>query len=169
MKITDRFMGDHKTFRKLISDINQVAAQTPNEWDQKRLVRLVELLKDHFVLHGWGEEVFYFSAVAARISDKGPINKSYLARMSDEHKTLDDAIDELERKVKSKLISHEWPKNYQRLVTDFVAHMDKEESELFPFSEGLLGVAGLEEISNELERRRREAPSIRRHSLVEER
>src|SRR5262249_16373809 len=125
MKITDRFIGDHKTFRKLIRDINQIAGQSPSQWDQKRLVRLVELFKDPLVLHAWGEEIFYYSAVESRLLEKGPINKAYMIRLGEEHETVDNEIERLETQVKSKPVSNEWPKTYQRFVTGLVAHMDK--------------------------------------------
>src|ERR1044071_2383704 len=165
MKITDRFVGDHKTFRKLIKDINQIAGQTPEEWDQKRLVRLVELFKDHMILHAWGEETFYYPVVASRLPERGPlINKAYMAQMDEEHRIVDSRLSLLEKQAKSTPISEEWTETYLTFITALAAHMDREETELFPFSEGLLGKEGLEQISVELEKHRREAPSVRRHA-----
>jgi hemerythrin-like domain-containing protein len=170
MKITDRFIGDHKTFRKLIKDISQMAGKKPEEWDSKRLIRLVELFKDHLILHSWGEETFYYPAVKNKVPVDGPlINKSYMDRLDEEHKTIDGFVDQLERLVKETPIGLRWPDTYQAFISSLAAHMDKEENEVFPFSEGLIGKGGLEEISNELERRRKEAPAIRRHSSFEER
>lgn len=165
MKITDRFVGDHKTFRKLIRDLGLMAGAKPAEWDKKRLIRLVELFKDHLILHSWGEETFYYPAVRARVPDKSPVvDKAYMDRLDKEHNSVDGTMDQLERQVKETPVAMEWPRTFQSFVDGLVAHMEKEENELFPFSEGLLGVAGLEELSDELERRRREAPAIRRHA-----
>lgn len=165
MKITDRFIGDHKTFRKLIRDLGQMAGNKPADWDQKRLIRLVELFKDHLILHSWGEETFYYPVVRAKVPDKSPIvDKVYMDRLDEEHRSVDGHLDQLEREAKEIPAAVAWPRTFQAFVDGLVAHMDKEENELFPFSEGLLGKDGLEEISNELERRRREAPAIRRHA-----
>jgi hemerythrin-like domain-containing protein len=165
MKITDRFVGDHKTFRKLIRDIGQIAGNKPEGWDMKRVVRLVELFKDHLILHAWGEDTFYYPVIRSRVPDKSPvIDKVYMDRLDQEHKSIDEFMDQLERQVKETPVAVEWPRTFQSFVDGLVAHMEKEENELFPFSEGLLGVAGLEEISNEIERRRRDAPAIRRHA-----
>ncbi len=165
MKITDRFVGDHKTFRKLIKDISQIAGKKPDEWDAKRLIRLAELFKDHLILHAWGEETFYYPAVKNKIPVGGPlINKAYMDHLDDDHRTIDRLVDELERQVKETPISVQWPNTYQTFISGLADHMNKEENEVFPFSEGLLGKEGLEELSKELERRRKEAPPIRRHS-----
>jgi hemerythrin-like domain-containing protein len=165
MKITDRFIGDHKTFRKLMGDISQMAGKKSHEWDAKRLIRLVELFKDHLVLHAWGEETFYYPAVKNRLPANGPlINKAYMDRLDEEHRTIDELVDHLERQMKETPVSQSWPETYQSFVAGLAAHMDKVENEVFPFSEGLLGKGGLDELSNELERRRKEAPAIRRHS-----
>jgi hemerythrin-like domain-containing protein len=165
MKITDRFIGDHKTFRKLINDINQVAGKPKDKWDQKKLVRWVELFKDHLVLHAWGEETFFYPAIRSKLPKEGPlVNGPYLDQLDLEHRTVDQYLDRLESEVKKSPISPEWPSTYQTFIVGLTAHIEKEETELFPFSEGLLGKDGLEEISVEIERRRREAPAIRRHS-----
>ena len=166
MKITDRFIGDHKTFRKLIGDISQIAGKKPAEWDQKRLVRLIELFKDHLILHAWGEETFYYPAVKGRVPVNAPIIiKAYLDRLDLEHRAVDGLIDKLERQVKETPVSPTWSETYQSFITGLVAHMDKEENELFPFSEDLLGKQGLDDISTELEKRQKEAPAVRRHSV----
>jgi hemerythrin-like domain-containing protein len=165
MKITDRFIGDHKTFRKLFGDISQIAGKGPSGWDAKRLVRLIELFKDHLVLHAWGEETFYYPVVKNKLPVTSVlINKDYMNRLDAEHDTIDALADKLEQQAKEIPINPLWPNTYQDFIAVLTAHMDKEENEVFPFSEGLLGNSGLDELSNELERRRKEAPSIRRHS-----
>lgn len=165
MKITDRFVGDHKTFRKLIRDISESAGQRPEEWNQKRIIRLVELFKDHLILHAWGEETFYYPVIRSRLPNNGPVlNNDYMDRLDVEHRTVDGALDQLEREIKLNPISPAWPHTFQAFIEGLTAHMEKEETELFPFSEGLIGKEGLEELSKELESRRREAPAIRRHS-----
>ena len=55
----------------------------------------------------------------------------------------------------------------RHIEQDVGRHFDFEEQELFPLSETLLGAQRLEEISQELERRRGEAPKVRLHSTVE--
>ncbi len=167
MKITDRFIGDHKTFRKLIGDINSIAGQPTDQWDRKKLLRWVELFKDHLILHAWGEETFYYPAVRVRLSEDSPvINRSYVDRLDVEHDDVDRLMDQLEAEVRENPLSVNWPITYQSFVDGLTAHMGKEEAELFPFSEGLLGSEGLDRLSAELERRRREAPPIRRHSTI---
>jgi hemerythrin-like domain-containing protein len=165
MKITDRLIGDHKTFRKLIKGIDEIAAQPTRELKGKRLIRLVELFKDHLILHAWGEDTFYYPAVRTQMKQNHPtINALYMDQLDKEHVSVDGLLDRLERGVKENPIAPNWIQTYQSFVSGLTSHMDKEEKELFPFSAELLGEDGLKEISNELERRRSEAPAIRRHA-----
>jgi hemerythrin-like domain-containing protein len=161
LKITDRFIGDHKTFKKLIKDIDALAAsETP---DQKRLVRFVELFNDHLLLHDWGEKTFFYSAVAAKAGTP-PLTKEYMRRLDEEHAHIDAAGRRMEDEAKATPAHSGWKASYDDFKRALMAHMDKEEGELFPLSETLLGVPALEEISKDVERRRSEAPKIRRHS-----
>lgn len=165
MKITDRFVGDHKTFRKLIRDIGDIAALPPEKRDARRIVRLVELFKDHLILHDWGEETFYYPVVRARAENaEGVGNHAYISAMDADHRGLDEMIDEVEAQVKRTPPPAGWPALFSAFANGLAAHMDKEETELFPFSERLLGADALERISVVLESRRNEAPPIRRHT-----
>ena len=165
MKITDRFIGDHKTFRKLIRDLAEIGQQPAQNWDAKRLIRLVELFKDHLLLHAWGEETFYYPALKAALPEAGaPMRKADMDRLDAEHRAVDVLMDQLETQVKQSPPDPGWTETYRLFERGLSAHMDEEEKTLFPLSEERLGVAALHEISDELERRRREAPPIRRHS-----
>ena len=167
MKITDRFMGDHKTFRKLISDINQIAGKPEGLWDQKKLVRWIGLFKTHLLVHYWGEETFFYPAIRKRLPANGPlVNRLYLDRLDVEHRTVDHYLDQLEKQLNHSPLTPEWLQTYQSFTLGLTSHMKKEETELFPFSEGLLGPSGLEDISNEIEQHRREAPAVGRHSSL---
>src|SRR5207244_4283266 len=127
MKVTDRFIGDHKTFRKLMKEIGQMAGKTPGEWDQKKLIRWAELFKDHLLLHAWGEDTFYYPAVRARLPQSGPVNQSYMDQLDAEHRTVDGDLDRLESQVKEVPISKAWPETCQRFIVGLTAHMSKEE------------------------------------------
>lgn len=161
MKITDRFIGDHKTFRKLLGEIDLLAA-SPSP-DRKRLIRLVELFVDHLILHAWGEETFYYPAVAAR-AEKPPLTRAYMTLLDEEHAVVDRVARRLESEARRVPLDAEWKASFAEFRKGLSDHMEKEESELFPLSETLLGVEALEEISRVLETRRSEAPKIRIHS-----
>lgn len=161
MKITDRFIGDHKTFRKLMGDLDILAvADTP---DQKRLIRLIELFVDHLILHSWGEETFYYPAVAAK-AGQPPLTQAYMTLLDEDHAVVDKVIQRLETEVKRQPLNPIWKASYAEFKKGLTDHMRKEEDELFPLSEKLLGATELQEISATLEKRRSEAPKIRIHS-----
>ena len=165
MKITDRLIGDHKTFRKLIKDLDEIVAQTPQSRNIKRLIRLVELFKSHMILHAWGEDTFYYPVVRSHLNENDPkFNSRYMDQMDKEHDSVDGNLTKLEKEVKETPPNSTWVDTYQTFVKGLTAHMDEEEKSLFPFSEKLLGETGLIEISKELETRRKEAPAIQRHS-----
>lgn len=165
MKITDRLVGDHKTFRKMLADLDAIADQTPGERDPRRLTRLVELFVDHLMLHAWCEDTFYYPVVRAALPGApAPLTVSYMDHLDDEHRTVDGYLDRLEREVKASPSPVSWPQTYALFSKGLQAHMRKEEDELFPLSEKVLGAQRLEEISKELEKNRVQAPAVRFHS-----
>lgn len=165
MKITDRLVGDHKTFRKMLGELELVVNQPANQRDQRRLVRLVELFADHLMLHAWCEDTFYYPAVRAVIPRApAPLTVSYMDHLDQEHRTVDGYLERLEQEVKAEPPVFSWPQTYALFSKGLLAHMKKEEEELFPLSEKLLGAAELEKLSLELERNRSKAPAVRMHS-----
>ncbi len=169
MKITDRLSGDHKTFRKMGGDMDALVQLPLQARDPKKLLRLVELFRDHVVLHAWFEDQFYYPAVRRALAgqEAPPVNEAYLRHLEDEHKTLDGYLDRLERAVKARPPVPAWPQMYALFWHGLKVHMRKEEEELFPASERLLGAGGLEALSVEMEKRRKEAPPMRLHTRAE--
>ena len=165
MKITQRLVGDHLTFRKMLADLDGLADQIASQRDTVKLIRLVELLKDHLTLHAWCEDTFYYPAVrsAVRTTPFPPLNNAYIDHLDEEHKTVDRYLDHLEQEVKAQPPQAYWPQTYALFAKGLSAHMKKEEEELFPLSEQLLGADRLEALSQQLEKHRREAPRARMH------
>src|SRR5260370_10963418 len=97
MKITDRLVGDHLTFKKMVRDLEAMADQGPPERDGRRLIRLVELLKDHLTLHAWCEDTFYYPPVRQAPKPAGsPLTPAYMDHLDSEHRTVDGYLDRLE-------------------------------------------------------------------------
>jgi hemerythrin-like domain-containing protein len=165
MKITNRLIGDHLTFRRMLRDLDVLADQSAGQRDIGRLIRIVELFKDHMMLHAWCEDVFYYPVVREALPRATPpLTVAYMDHLDQEHQSVDGYLERLENEVKLQPPSVTWPQTYALFAKGLQAHMKKEEEELFPLSEALLGAARLEEISQELERRRREAPAVRIHA-----
>lgn len=165
MKITDRLVGDHKTFRKMLADLDGIADQKPADRDPRRLTRLVELFVDHLMLHAWCEDTFYYPIIRAALPGApAPITESYMDHLDNEHRTVDCYLERLEREVKANPPVASWPQTYALFSKGLLGHMKKEEEELFPLSEQFLGVQKLEDISLELEKNRSRAPAVRIHS-----
>jgi iron-sulfur cluster repair protein YtfE (RIC family) len=166
MKITDRFIGDHKTFRKLIKDIDLID-NLGDEKERRKLIRAVELFVDHLLLHAWGEETFYYPVVGKAAAASSTVaDSAYMKLLDDEHHIIDTALQDVERMVKAPAIPAEWRSKYDQFKKHLLAHMAKEEEEFFPLSEKLLGQEGLENISQTLEKNRSKAPAIRIHQKL---
>lgn len=118
------------------------------------------------VVHAWFEDNFYYPAVRKGLSSASvpPLTPAYMDHLEHEHKTIDGYLDRLEQEVASEPIAPSWPQTYALFHHGLRLHMKKEEEELFPASERLLGSARLEELSQEMERRRAEAPKARLHA-----
>lgn len=166
MKITDRLVGDHKTFRKMLTTINEIKDAPAPSKDIKKLIRMVELFKDHLIIHAWFEDEFYYPAVSQKIDNfsGGPINRQYMAHLENEHKTIDGYVDKLEEEVKKDPIVSTWPQTFALFSLGLSSHMKKEEDELFPESEKVLGERTLIDLSNKIEKHRSEAPKVRSHA-----
>ena len=165
MKITDRLVGDHKTFRKMLADLDAIADVKPAARDSRRLIRLVELFVDHLMLHAWCEDTFYYPVIRGALPGApAPITANYMDHLDNEHHTVDGYLERLEREVKANPPVASWPQTYALFSKGLLAHMKKEEEELFPLSEQFLGTPKLEEISKELEKHRAQAPAVRLHS-----
>ena len=151
----------------MLADLDQIADQPPSQRDLRKLVRNVELFKDHLMLHAWCEDTFYYPIIRQALpTAPPPLDARYMDHLDDEHKTVDGYLDRLEREVKTGPPATAWPQTYALFSKGLVAHMKKEEEELFPLSEKMLGASRLEEISKDLERRRNEAPKVRLHTRI---
>ena len=167
VKITDRLIGDHKTFRKMLFELGQLAGDSVGPAESARLVRLVELFRDHLMIHCWAEDHFYYPAVRAVLPKApSPFCLRYMDQMGDEHRTIEASLDRLERQVRHHPPSPGWSDTYAVFFHEVRAHMKKEEEDLFPLSERLLGGEGLEQLSRTLEENRYKAPPIRLHTQV---
>lgn len=138
-----------------------------NADNKKRLIRAIELLMDHLLLHSWGEDTFYYPEVDKAV-EKGltKIDRPYMIRMEKEHEVIDSELQQVEILIKQSPLSGEWRQRYANFKKNLIHHMNQEEEELFPLSEMMLGKKGLEEISATLEKNRKNAPAIRLHQRL---
>ncbi len=166
MKITERMQGDHKTFKKMMTELDALVASSLDASAVRRLIRLVELFADHLIIHSWGEQTFFYPMALKAVVAKGrssSLSPNYMDTLEEEHQAIENLISRLEKEVKASPPSSAWPKTYALFCEKILDHMRKEEEELFPLSEQLLGKSQLETLSLELERHRAEAPKARFH------
>ncbi len=164
MRITDRLLGDHKTFRKMLGDIDAIYKSAPGARDKNKLIRIAELFKDHLLLHAWFEDYFYYPVIAKELSrfENSGVTFAYVKHLEHEHKTIDGYMEQLEQQVKQS--DPTWPQTFALFRLGLEAHMKSEEQILFPESERVLGEARLNDLSDEMEKHRSEAPKIRPHA-----
>ena len=165
MKITNRLVGDHLTFRRMLKELDHLADHPANIRDNLKLARTVEIFKDNLALHAWIEDTFYYPVVRENLTkESAPLTHTYMDHLDQEHHHVDSYLDQLEEEVKRQPPATYWPQTFALFAKGLLAHMKKEEEELFPLSEKLLGVDKLEELSQTLEKRRSEAPKARLHT-----
>lgn len=161
MKITDRLASDHRSFEKLIADIDRLAGAEAVP-DPIRLIRLVELLSDLLSVHGWGEDNFYYPAVRRSISRfPDDIDDGYMDRMGDEHAGAVMILREVEAKVKQSPPDPAWKEGFADFKKRIGSHIESEESVLFPLSEEKLGDGILTGAMELFDENRRHAPEAR--------
>ncbi len=164
MKITQRLVGDHITFRKMLKELDHLADHPATQRDTAKLVRTVELFRDHLLLHAWAEDRFYYPVIREHLTkDSAPLTPTYMDHLDQEHHHVDSYLDQLEEEVKRQPPATYWPQTFALFAKGLLAHMKKEEEELFPISERVLGEEKLEELSKNLEKHRSEAPKVRMH------
>lgn len=167
VKITDRLIGDHKTLRKMLFELGQMAGEPVGHDEAPRLVRLVELFKDQLQIHTWAEDTIFYPAVRAALPKApAPFCLRYLEKLEDEHKAVESDINHLELQVRRHPPQAHWPDTYAHFFQGLQTHMKQEEEQLFPLSERILGVRGLEKLSQDLEENRYKAPPARQHLQV---
>jgi len=167
VKITDRFIGDHKTFRKMLFELGQMTGEPIGHAEAPRLVRLVELFKDHFQVHTWAEDTFFYPAVRAVLPKAPqPFCLRYLEELEDEHKTVESGINHLELQVRRHPPQAHWPDTYAHFFQALQSHLKREEELLFPLSERILGAEALEKLCQNLEENHYKAPPVRQRLQV---
>src|SRR5690242_14377015 len=129
MKITDRMLEDHKTFRKIIAEINLVIEAPAPSRDQQRLIRLMEIFKDHLKLHAWSEDTFYYDVVRTQVikTPLPPLTIDYMDSLLNDHRRIDESLDLLQKGLGTPSFPGTWPQLYASFCRSLLIHMKKEE------------------------------------------
>ncbi|MBI4397035.1 MAG: hemerythrin domain-containing protein [Elusimicrobia bacterium] len=160
MKITDRLSGDHKSFQKIIQQLESAIDAPPQARDPKQVIRLVELLKRHVALHAWFEDAYYYPAVRKEIARaRHPeMTVEDMEALEKEHQAVDEQLDRLEKEANLRPLLGTWPLAFRSFCRYLSAHMRKEEEVLFPLSEKLMGAERLKTLAREVDAHRVQSP-----------
>jgi len=151
----------------MLFELGQRFGDDPRDSDMPRLLRLMELFRDHLLVHEWAEENFLYPAVRAVLPKAPqPLCLRYMDQLDHEHNVLKAAIDRLEMKVRRHPSHPGWPAAYVPFFQGMQTHMRKEEEQLFPLAERMLGVEELETLSRILEDNHYKVPPVRLHTQV---
>ena len=160
MRITERFTADHETFRKMLRELETIAEEPETVRDRKQLTRLVWLFKELLAAHEWFEDCFFHPFLQKALDDASASRAMRLVdRLNNQHRIIEETLKRLEQKIDSGM--SQWTDDYQLFSRRMRAHMEKEEAELFPLAEKLLGEGQLEKLAKEAELQREEAPWTR--------
>ena len=167
VKITDRFIGDHKTFRKMLFELGQIAGEPVGQAEAPRLVRLVELSRISFSYHTWGRYLFSIplsepsSPKRLRLFASATWNSSKMSTRpwKATSTTWSCRFAGIRLRPTGRIPTRQVSRYWQ-------SHLKKEEEQLFPLSERILGAGGLEKLSQNLEDNHFKAPPARQHLQV---
>jgi iron-sulfur cluster repair protein YtfE (RIC family) len=151
----------------MLFELGQLAGDPVEAPETVRLIRLVELFKDYLMIHCWAEDQFFYPVIRTVLPKAPPpFCIRYMDQLNEEHKTITASLDRLERQTRHHPPSPSWSDTYAELFHELQSHMRKEEEDLYPLSERLLGGKGLEQLSQTLEENRYKAPPTHVHAQV---
>lgn len=151
----------------MLFELGQMAGEPIGAAEAPRLVRLVELFRDHFLIHTWAEDSIFYPALRAVLPKApSPFCLRYLEHLEDEHKAVESDMNHLEIQVRRHPPQPHWTETYAHFFQLVQTHLKKEEEQLFPLSERILGAEGLEKLGQDLAENRYKAPPARQHIQV---
>lgn len=142
MRITDRLRADHKAFRKMLSDLGDMARQAPETRDAERLRRTVETLNRMVRFHAEVEDRTFFPAAERT----GGFLLDILAGLVREHAAITMYL----FKIEEQLDTDAWTLTFSLLDRGLRGHLDREERDIFPVSESLMDENILREMAAKL-------------------
>jgi hemerythrin-like domain-containing protein len=144
-KATDQLLKDHKMIRKILSEFSV---------DNPRYAELLKTLQRIVVAHAWFEDAVFLPAFEA----EPLLNKRFTAEIVQEHKDIDFFLKLLRKTPPAQKKETELYNLQLRVLLD--THFKKEEDGLFPLTERLLDEAGMNALSDEMERRKTEVRGL---------
>jgi hemerythrin-like domain-containing protein len=130
VRITDRLRADHKAFRKMLSDLTEMACRTPEDREAERLRRTVETLGRMVRYHAEVEDRIYFPAAERT----GGFRLDILAGLVREHAAITMYL----FKIEEQLATDAWTLTFSLLDRGLRGHLEREERDIFPVSERLM-------------------------------
>jgi hemerythrin-like domain-containing protein len=126
--VVERLLADHKMFRKILGDLDALAALPPARRDAAALRHGVDLIRRLVKDHAAYEDREFFPAAART----GKFSEADLAHYSHEHKTLADYLDRLHDETVAPTPIPTWPQTFALFRHGLEAHLRREETDLFP-------------------------------------
>ncbi|MBI4397036.1 MAG: hemerythrin domain-containing protein [Elusimicrobia bacterium] len=152
MKITDRLQSDHMSLFSVLEDLREWSGKTDRPEQSWKAACLVDLLRGQLAVHSWFEDAIFFPAILEGLMKAGPQGcpPRAIELLKEDHRQIEVRLRRLEEAVRAGSDGTAWLPALEDCRKVMLAHIQKEEGELFPLSEKVLGEAALESLSQQM-------------------
>lgn len=138
-QVIENLKSDHEEFRALGRAIESLMRGPAAQLDRGRLVRLVNEFKQKLERHSSSEDAELYPAVRGMIGKSALIDHVYMNHLDHEHRSIDGHLSTLLEQISAERLMTGWGQTFAIFSVGLRSHMRREEEELFPEAQRLLG------------------------------
>jgi hemerythrin-like domain-containing protein len=139
LSLTARLTADHEEFRNLGRAIEAIMRTPPAGQDSARLVSLVAEFQQKLTRHAQLEDGEFYPAIRKVMLRSSFLNKTYMDHLDQEHIAIEGHLNRLVEQVSAAPPAFGWGQTFAIFSVGLRSHMRREEEELFPEADRLLG------------------------------
>jgi iron-sulfur cluster repair protein YtfE (RIC family) len=137
--LTDRLRQDHQEFFQLGRAIETILRTPPPRIDRAQLRDLVRTFQLKLDAHSRLEDEEFYPAVRRVLTSSTRLTPSFMDHLDNEHDKIEKHLAKLIEQVSAPRLVLGWGQTFAVFSVGLRAHMKREEEELFPEAERLLG------------------------------
>lgn len=141
MGLTSQLRADHAEFAVLGREIEAILRSSAPGHDREHLAGLVKKFQVRLDEHSRLEDDVFYPAVRGVMGRSVLIDQKYMDHLDNEHRSIDGHLAKLVEQVTAPKLMLGWGQTFAIFSVGLRSHMRREEEELFPEAERLLGEA----------------------------
>jgi len=139
VSLTDQLRADHQEFANLGRAIESILRSLTPGQDREQLSRLVTNFQTRLAEHSKLEDEVFYPAVRKVMARSALLDQKYMDHLDNEHRSIDGHLARLVEQVTAPKLMLGWGQTFAIFSAGLRSHMRREEEELFPEAERLLG------------------------------